>query len=126
MAERRMFSNRIIDSDDFLDLPDTTKVLYFYLNMKADDDGFISNPRGIMRLLGAKQDDMKLLISKQFIIAFQSGVVVIKDWRIHNYIRNDRKKNTTHLEEQKLISLEDNGSYTLNNDCLPNDNQMTT
>ena len=92
MAERRMFSKSIIDSDLFLDMPATTQMLYFHLAMRADDDGFINNPKRIMRMIGASDDDMRILIAKQFVILFDSGIVVIKHWRIHNYIRSDRYK----------------------------------
>ena len=86
MAERRMFSKSIIDSDLFLDMPATTQMLYFHLAMRADDDGFINDPKRIMRMIGASDDDMRILIAKQFVILFDSGIVVIKHWRIHNYI----------------------------------------
>ena len=88
MAERRMFSKTIIDSDAFLDMPLSTQSLYFHLSMRADDDGFINNPKKIQRMIGCADDDLKLLIAKNFIIPFESGIVVIKHWKIHNYIRN--------------------------------------
>ena len=100
MAERRMFAKTIIDSDAFLDMPLSAQSLYFHLSMRADDDGFINNPRKIQRMIGASDDDYKLLIAKNFIICFQSGVVVIKHWRIHNYIQSDRYKETVYLEEK--------------------------
>ena len=92
MAERRMFAKTIIDSDAFLDMPLSAQALYFHLSMRADDDGFINNPKKIQRMVGASDDDCKLLLMKRFIIVFESGVVVIKHWRIHNYIRNDREE----------------------------------
>lgn len=112
MAERRMFSKTIIDSDMFLDMPLSTQALYFHLSMRADDEGFINNPKKIQRMIGASDDDMKVLITKQFIIPFDSGIVVIKHWRIHNYIRNDRFKPTICNEEKSHIT-ERNGIYDL-------------
>ena len=88
MAQRRMFSKKVTDTDVFLDMPLSTQALYFHLNMHADDDGFVGNINTIKRMIGASKDDEKLLIAKQFLIPFEaSGVVVIKDWRLHNYIR---------------------------------------
>lgn len=114
MAERRMFAKTIIDSDAFLDMPLSTQALYFHLSMRADDEGFINNPKKIQRMIGALEDDLKLLIVKRFIIPFDSGVVVIKHWRIHNYIRADRLVETNYQEEKALLSVKENGSYTLN------------
>ena len=94
MADKRMFSLKIIDSDSFLDMPVSTQNLYFHLSMRADDDGFINKPKTIMRITGTKDDDMKLLVAKKFIIPFENGVVVIKHWKIHNYIKSDRYKET--------------------------------
>lgn len=115
MAERRMFAKTIIDSDIFLEMPHSTQLLYFHLSMRADDDGFINNPRNIMRVVSCKEDDMKLLITKQFIIPFESGIVVIKHWKIHNYIRNDRYKETKCLEEKAQLLLDEDNSYSLQN-----------
>lgn len=108
-----MFAKTIIDSDAFLEMPMSSQALYFHLNMRADDDGFINNPRKIQRMIGASDDDLKLLIAKNFIIPFESGIVVIKHWKIHNYIRRDRKKATVYPEEMALLSVKDNGTYTL-------------
>ena len=116
MAERRMFAKTIIDSDAFLDMPLSTQALYFHLSMRADDEGFINNPKKIQRMIGALEDDLKLLIAKKFIIPFDSGVVVIKHWRIHNYIRADRLIETNYKEEKACLSLKENGAYTLNNE----------
>ena len=125
MAERRMFAKSIIDSDAFLDMPLTAQALYFHLSMRADDDGFINNPKKIQRVIGGSDDDFKLLIAKRFIIPFESGVVVIKHWKIHNYIRNDRYKETTYLEEKAMIRTKANGAYTLQAPPgIPNGNQM--
>ena len=117
MAERRMFSKRIIDSDAFLDMPLSTQALYFHLSMRADDDGFVSNPRRIRTMVGASEDDLKLLIVKRFLLTFESGVVVIKHWRIHNYINPDRYTPTTYVEEKATLALDDKKAYT---ECLQN------
>ena len=113
MAERRMFAKTIIDSDAFLDMPLTAQALYFHLSMRADDDGFLNNPRKIQRMIGAADDDLKLLTAKNFVIRFESGVVVIKHWRIHNYIQKDRYKGTVYQEEKALLEQKDNGAYTI-------------
>ena len=118
MAERRMFAKTIIDSDAFLDMPMSTQALYFHLSMRADDDGFINNPKRIQRMIGASEDDLKLLIAKAFIITFDSGVVVIKHWKIHNYIQSDRYKPTVYAEEKALLDVKKNKAYTLNNECI--------
>ena len=116
MAERRMFAKTIIDSDAFIDMPLSTQSLYFHLSMRADDDGFINNPKKIQRMIGASDDDLKMLVAKKFIIPFDSGIVVIKHWKIHNYIRGDRKKETVYPEEMALLEEKSNGSYTLKED----------
>ena len=127
MAERRMFAKTIIDSDAFLDMPLSAQALYFHLSMRADDDGFVNNPKKIQRMIGASDDDCKLLIMKRFILAFETGVIVIKHWRVHNYIRNDRYKETVYQEEKSEILLKENGVYTKKNNLgIPNDNQMDT
>ena len=123
MAERRMFAKTIIDSDAFLDMPMSTQALYFHLSMRADDDGFINNPKKIQRMIGATEDDLKLLIAKNFIITFESGVIVIKHWRVHNYIRSDRYKPTVYQEEKALLNLKENDVYTIG---IPNGHQMET
>ena len=115
MAERRMMSKSIIKSDTFLDMPATTQNLYFHMLLDADDDGFINAPKSIMRMIRAKDDDMKVLTAKQFVIPFESGVVVIKDWKIHNYIQNDRYKPST-LPERDLLNIQKDKTYTLKND----------
>ena len=115
MAERRMMSKSIIKSDTFLDMPATTQNLYFHMLLDADDDGFINAPKSIMRMIGAKDDDMKVLSAKQFVIPFESGVVVIKDWKIHNYIQNDRYKPST-LPERTLLNIQKDKTYTLKDD----------
>ena len=113
MAERRMFAKTIIDSDAFLEMPVTAQLLYFHLSMRADDDGFINKPKAIMRMCGSKDDDIMLLFSKKFILPFESGVVVIKHWKIHNYIRKDAYTETKYKEEKALLELDENSSYRL-------------
>lgn len=121
MAERRMFAKTIIDSDAFLDMPVTAQCLYFHLAMRADDDGFINNPKKIQRTVNCNEDDLKLLVMKNFIIPFQSGIVVIKHWRIHNYIQKDRYKSTVYQEEKSGLGLKENGSYKLlDTECIQN------
>lgn len=112
MAERRMFTQKIIDSDAFLDMPLSTQALYFHLNMRADDDGFINNPKRIQRTVGASEDDLKLLLAKRFVIGFSSGVLVIKHWRMHNALRKDRYNPTQYQEEFASLELKDNNAYT--------------
>ena len=113
MAERRMFAKTIIDSDAFLDMPLSTQSLYFHLSMRADDDGFINNPKKIQRMIGAADDDMKVLVTKKFIIPFESGIVVIKHWKLHNYIQKDRYRETVYKEEKSMLQVKENKSYTL-------------
>ncbi len=112
MAQRRMFSKKIVETDFFMEMSPTAKLLYFYLNMSADDDGFVGNPKTIKLISGATDDDLKILIAKQFIIPFDSGVIVIKDWKIHNYIQKDRYNQTQYLDEKKQLLVEENGTYT--------------
>ena len=107
-----MFSKTIIDSDTFLDMPLSAQALYFHLSMRADDDGFINNPKKIQRMIGASDDDCRLLIMKQLIIAFDSGVIVIKHWRLHNYIQKDRYKPTLYQNEKSTLELDESKVYT--------------
>ena len=116
MAERRMFAKTIIDSDAFLDMSVTARLLYYDLAMRADDDGFVNSPKKIMRMIGASEDDLRMLAARKFIIPFENGVVVIKHWRIHNYIRKDRYNETTYSEQKELLELDENGSYRLVDD----------
>ena len=109
MAERRMFAKSIVLSDAFLDMPLSARCLYFTLGMLADDDGFVGSPKAIMRQCGASQDDMVVLLQKRFILAFESGVIVIKHWRMNNYLQNDRKKDTTYLEELATLDIDNKG-----------------
>ena len=118
MAERRMFSLKIIDTDLFLDMPSSTQLLYFHLSMRADDDGFISSPKKIMKIANCSDDDIKILIAKKFIIPFESGICVIKHWRIHNYIQKDRY-NETFYKDDKCKLINENGAYEiLDTECI--------
>ena len=116
MAERRMFAKTIIDSDSFIDMPVTARLLYYDLAMRADDDGFVNSPKKIMRMIGASQDDLSILLLKKFVIGFENGIVVIKHWKIHNYIRKDTYKPTNYIEEKQLLELDGKNAYTLKND----------
>ena len=120
MAERRMFAKKITESDAFLDMPSSTQMLYFHLSMNADDDGFVNNPKKIQRMCGASDDDFKLLIAKSFVILFESGVIVIKHWKMHNYIQSDRYRPTDYVDEKSMLGLKKNKAYTLDG------NQMYT
>lgn len=117
MAERRMMSKKITDTDAFLDMPLTTQALYFHFLQNADDDGFVGSPNSIMRKIGASKNDYDLLMVKRFIIVFDSGICVIKHWRIHNYIQKDRYVETTFLKEKAQLKTEENGAYT---ECIQN------
>ncbi len=123
MAERRMFAKTIVLSDAFLDMPLSTRCLYFTLGMFGDDDGFVNNPKSIMRQVGASIDDLNLLIAKKFILSFESGVIVIKHWRIHNYIQKDRYKETKHIREKSQILTDERGAYT---QCIQNGYKVDT
>ena len=127
MPEKRMFTKKITESDAFLDMPLSAQCLYFHLNMNADDDGFVNNPKRIMRFIGANEDDMKLLIAKAFLLVFESGVVVIKHWRMHNTLQNDRYHPTDYQEEFKMLGLKDNKSYTWkqNGNILETEHNLT-
>lgn len=116
MAERRMFAKTIIDSDAFLDMPLSTQALYFHLSMRADDEGFVNNPKKIARMIGADDDSLRILLSKQYLIPFESGVVVIKHWKIHNYIRGDRLTETSYKQEKSMLSIDENGAYSILDD----------
>ena len=126
MAEKRMFTQKIIDSDAFLDMPLSTQALYFHLNMRADDDGFINNPKRIQRTIGASDDDLRLLIAKRFVICFENGVIVIKHWRMHNTLRKDRYNPTQYQEQLNMLDIKDNNSYTEKVPCLPLGNHLAT
>lgn len=111
MAQRRMFSKKITETDTFLDMPMSSQCLYFHLNMSADDDGFIGNAKTIKRMIGASDDDLKILLSKEFLIPFENGVVVIKDWKIHNYIQKDRYNETIYKEEKSRLGENESKQY---------------
>lgn len=123
MAKRRMFSLDVVDTDTFLDMPASTQALYFHLGMRADDDGFVASPRKITTMVNCSNDDLKLLLSKGFIIPFDSGVCLVRDWKINNNIRTDRYKPTQYLTERNTVETTENGAYTLSG--IPNDNQMS-
>ena len=123
MAERRMFAKTIVLSDAFLDMPLSARCLYFTLGMLADDDGFVNNPKSIMRQAGASLDDMNLLIGKRFILTFDSGIIVIKHWRIHNYIQKDRYKESKYIEEKATLMIDEKGAYT---ECIQNVSKTDT
>ena len=131
MAERRMFAKSIVLSDAFLDMPMSARCLYFTLGMFADDDGFVGSPKAIMRQCGASEDDMRILTGKKYVLGFASGVIVIKHWRLNNYLRNDRHVQTTYTEELSTLGIDDKGAYTQNIDKMevlpagiPTDNQV--
>lgn len=113
MANKRMFTMKIVDSDAFLDMPLSAQCLYFHLNMRADDDGFIGNPKKVMRIIGSNDDDLKLLLAKRFVLSFDNGVIVIKHWRMHNTIGKTRYVETQYTEEKNLLLLKDNQAYSL-------------
>lgn len=119
MAKRRMFSLDVVDTDAFLDLPASSQSLYFHLGMRADDDGFVSSPKRITAMVNASGDDLKLLIAKGFVIPFDSGVCVIRDWRVNNYIQSDRYTATLYVEEKQQLICQKTGQYTcLDTPCI--------
>ena len=124
LANKRMFTMKIVDTDAFLDMPLSTQCLYFHLNMRADDDGFIGNPKRIEKIIGANDDDLKLLIAKRFVILFDDGVIVIKHWRMHNTLSRDRYIETSYTDEKKKLLLKDNGSYSLTNGSSIDDTKL--
>lgn len=126
MAERRMFAKTIVLSDAFLDMPMSARCLYFTLGMIADDDGFINSPKSIMRQCGASNDDMNILISKKFVLVFEDGIVVIKHWRILNYIQKDRYVPTKYEEHRKQLLLDENNSYQKKDECIHSVYKMDT
>lgn len=120
-----MFTKRITESDAFLDMPSSTQMLYFHFSMNADDDGFVNNPKKIQKMCGASDDDFKLLIVKSFIILFDSGIIVIKHWKMHNYIQADRYRPTDYVEEKSMLGIKSNKAYTLDvskmdTECIQN------
>ena len=120
-----MFTKRITESDSFLDMPSSTQMLYFHFSMNADDDGFVNNPKKIQKMCGASDDDFKLLIAKSFIILFDSGIIVIKHWKMHTYIQADRYRPTDYVEEKSMLGIKSNKAYTLDvskmdTECIQN------
>jgi len=118
MATKRMFSLNVVDTDAFLEMPVTSRLLYYDLGMRADDDGFVSNWKKILLFTGMKEDDMKVLIAKKFVIPFESGVIVIRHWRMNNYLQNDRTKPTIYQEELKQLEVDENNVYNLDTKCI--------
>jgi len=116
MAEKRMFSKTVVDSDAFLDMALSTQALYFHLGMRADDDGFLNNPKKVTRMIGCNEDELKVLIAKNFVIVFDTGVIVIKHWKQHNNVRKDMYKPTIHQREFSMLKLNDDKSYIVNTD----------
>ena len=114
MANKRMFSMKIVDSDAFLDMPLSAQCLYFHLNMRADDDGFVDNPKRIMRLVNAAPNDLDILIGKRFLLSFESGVIVIKHWRMHNTLSKNRYHETPYIDEKNQLLLQRNLAYSFN------------
>lgn len=127
MAQRRMFSRKITESDQFLDMPMSAQSLYFHINMQADDDGFVGNVKTIKRMIGASDDDLKLLIAKQFLIPFETGIVVIRDWKIHNYIQKDRYTETFYQQEKAQLETVENKQYQkTDTECIQNVSSLDT
>ena len=124
MAKKRMFSLQIVDTDAFLDMPLSTQALYFHLSMRADDDGFVNNPKKIMKMVGSQDDDLKVLFGKRFVLDVGDGIIVIKHWRLNNYIRKDRYEETKYLDEKKQLIIKKNGAYSELG--IPDDNQTDT
>lgn len=124
MAQRRMFSQKVTETDKFLDMALTAQSLYFHLGMNADDDGFVGNPKSIKRMIGASEDDLKALVEKDYLIVFDDGVVVIKDWLVSNYVKKDRYTPTIYTDDMKLIGLDKNKRYQFVSDLEPERNQV--
>lgn len=124
MANKRMLNIKIVDSDAFLDMPLSAQCLYFHLNMRADDDGFVGNPKRIQRLVGASEDDLKLLIAKRFLLTFENGVIVIKHWRMHNTLSKSRYHETVYTDEKKMLKLKENNSYSFDKGTSIDDTKL--
>ena len=125
-----MFSKKITDTDQFLDMPLSAQALYFHLNMHADDDGFVDNVKTLKRMVGSSEDDLKILLTKQFIIVFEDGVTVIKDWRVHNYIQRDRYNPTRYTDHKRELQVGENKSYQrlepMETECIHDVHEMET
>ncbi|MBO6202044.1 MAG: hypothetical protein J6O13_00810 [Selenomonas sp.] len=126
MANRRMYAKSVIDTDKFMEMPISTQCLYFHLLLRGDDDGFVASPKLIMRQLRASEDDMKILIAKEYVIAFDSGVIVIRDWFVHNQLRHDRYTPTAHTEKSLLVLNKDKTYRFMPSDVHPSGNQAAT
>lgn len=128
MAERRMFAKSIIDSDAFLDMPLSAQALYFHLSMRADDEGFLGNAKRVRTMVGASEDDFKLLIVKRFVIVFENGITVIRHWRVHNIIQKDRFKETIYVDERARLGFDKNKTYTecVETPCIQVGNETET
>jgi len=126
MGNRRMCSLKIIDTDNFLDMPNSTQALYFHLIMRADDDGFISSPKKITKVVNCGDDDLKLLIAKQYLIPFKNGVCVVTHWHIHNYIQKDRYQATIYVSEYQKLNVSEGNVYTLDTECIQDDSDSDT
>ena len=126
MGKRRMLCTDITRSDAFLEMPQSSRLLYYDLCQEGDDEGFVSNPKSIMRLTGATDDDMRVILMKKFVILpdKEKGIVVIKHWYIHNYIRKDRMVETNYKDLKALLDFDENGAYTMTGKCLPHDGQV--
>ena len=124
MANKRMIRKDVIDTDAFLDMPLSTQALYFHLNLRADDDGFVGNPKRVATLIGASEDDLKLLIAKRFVILFENGVIVIKHWRMHNTLSADRYHETNFTDEKSMLRLKENKAYTLGDGTAIDDTKL--
>lgn len=125
MAQKRMFDKSVVRRDNFIEMPDKSQNLYFHLSMDADDDGFVDNWKSIMRQIGAKDTDLKLLIHNCFIIPFETGIMVITHWRMNNYLRGDRYNETKYLKEKSMLKIEENQEYALIDDGIPVVDQKT-
>lgn len=118
MANKRMFSLSVVDTDKFLEMPISARLLYYELGMRADDDGFVGNWKKILLFTGLKEDDLKILIMKKFILPFESGVIVISHWRLNNYLQKDRTKPTVYQEEFRKLKLDNNNVYNMDTNCI--------
>lgn len=118
MAQKRMFNNSVVGSDEFLEMPDSSQNLYFHLSMQADDDGFVDKWKSIMRMTGRKEDDLKILIAKSFVIPFDTGVLVIRHWRLNNYLQKDRYKETIYKDEKARLTIDKSNVYNLDTECI--------
>lgn len=114
MSQKRMFTMKIVDSDAFLEMPLSSQCLYFHLNMRADDDGFVGNPKKIMRMIQASEDDLKILLAKRFLIMFEDNVVVVKHWWMHNTLAKDRYNETSYIDDKAQLYIKENKAYSLN------------